>query len=66
MSLSTQALKIIVEDNETNVLTLDYFKIRPETPPTGTICSCMCKICGCGPLAPGVKGKVDLCASCRK
>ena len=66
MSVSAKDLKIITEDVQTNVLTLDYSKLRPETPPIGITCSCMCKICGCGPLAPGVKGRVDLCASCRK
>ena len=66
MSISEHDLKIITEDNETDVLTLDYSKIRLETQTKGIKCSCMCKICGCGPLAPGARGNVDLCASCRK
>ena len=40
MSLSVKDLKIITEDVHTNALTLDYSKLRPETPPTGTTCSC--------------------------
>ena len=65
MVLSAKNLKIITKDVKTNVLTLDYSKLQLETPRIRTTCSCMCKNCGCGPLAPGVKGRVELCASCR-
>lgn len=57
---------IITENNNMIVLTLDYLKARPVTPPVGITCSCMCKNCGSGPLAPGAHGQVKLCASCRR
>ena len=56
----------ILENNEN----MQYYirvkqNYRPTTPPVNTTCSCMCRICGSGPLAPSPFGSTDLCASCR-
>ena len=81
MSLSSYENKVIaslIREAENNVinqaineniqysLSLDQIDDSPYTLPPYITCSCMCKNCGTGPLAPGTNGNTEYCASCRR